>query len=522
MSRMRSWLGFAVLALAAAVVSAMPAHAERKVALLIGNSAYTAVPALRNPANDVALMARTLREAGFESVETALNLDDRALRQALRRFEDKAADADVGLVFYSGHGVEMNGQNYLVPVNAQLASDGDVKDEAIPLDRVLESLDRVKRLKLVILDACRDNPFLATMARSAGTRSVGRGLARVEPQSTGTLIAYAAKAGTTASDGAGANSPFTTALARHLVQPGLDVRLALGHVRDEVMTATGQKQEPFVYGSLGGGTLTLGAPEAPKPVAAPAPALVAPPVSQAPDNCTLAATHWTQAEKIDRVEFYEEHLKLFPSCPFAGFARLKIAEKQKIAALPPPAPAPPPAPGVAESVQRTLGAAELARAIQLELKRVGCDPGRIDGSWSPATQTALASFNRHAKASVDVKVASLGALDALRSREDRACPLSCPTGTRAADEQCVPIVCAAGKVLSPRGVCVDAPRAAAPKPAPTAEAAPAQPAAPAGKAAGMYDAPQPGMKCSQVGLPQMGTYSVNPAMAAQSAKFYCQ
>lgn len=496
------------------------AWAQKKVALLIGNSAYTSVSPLRNPRNDVGLMARTLKDAGFDHVETAVDLDDRALRQALRAFEERALDADVGVVFYSGHGIEMSGQNYLIPVNAKLASDLDVEDEAIPLERVLKAVDGVRGLKLVILDACRDNPFLATMKRSVGTRSIGRGLAKVEPQTTGTLIAYAAKAGTTAADGVGGNSPFTTALSKHLTKPGLDVRWALGSVRDDVMAATGQKQEPFVYGSLGGSTVTLGpaAPPPPPPVAPVQAAPVPPVVPQAVDPCLYAPTHWTQAEKIDRTEFYEEHLKLFPTCPFAGFARMKITEKQKQAMLPPQ---PPPA---AEPAQRTLAGTDLARSIQLELQRVGCDPGKIDGTWSRATQTALDRFNSHTRATLDVKVASLGALDALRAREERACPLSCGTGLRASGDQCIPIVCGAGKVLSQRGVCVDVPRAAAPRPAVAKPAAPpaAAPAEPAGKAAGMYATPQPGMKCSAFGLPQAGTYAINPSMSAQNTRFYCQ
>ncbi|WP_293857162.1 caspase family protein [uncultured Alsobacter sp.] len=507
---------YAVLFVLVALGLATPAFAERKVALLIGNSAYSSVAPLRNPANDVALMARTLRDAGFDVVETALDLDDRGMRQALRRFEDKAADADVGVVFYSGHGIEMNGQNYLVPVNARLAADADVKDEAIPLDRVLEAVERVKRLKLVILDACRDNPFIATMQRSAGQRSAGRGFARVEPAATGTLIAYAAKAGTTAADGTGANSPFTIALAKHVARPGVDIRLALGTVRDEVLAATGQKQEPFVYGSLGGSTLTLGPLEPPKAAAPPPPAVAAVPApGPAPDACGYAGAHWGQAEKLDRVELYEEHLKLFPTCPFASFARIRIAEKtapasQKVASLPqavpPPTALPPTVPTPAPPAQRSLSEGELVRSVQLELQRVGCEPGKVDGSWNAQTRSALTRFNTFAKTTLDTKAISEEALAALRGRDERVCPLACATGLRASGDQCVPVVCGPGQQLSPRGACVAVPQTA-PKPAPTAKAAPepapAQAAEPArttgGGAAGVYDTPQAGMTCNRFG-----------------------
>ena len=243
------------------------AFAQKRVALLIGNSAYRYAGQLKNPVNDVALMEQTLRGAGFDDVEVALDLGQRDLRIALRRFEEKSSQSDVGVLYYSGHGIEVNGQNYVLPIDAKLASDGDIEDEAVPLDRVMKSVEGVKRLKLVILDACRDNPFIASMRRSSGTRSVGVGLAKVEPSTTGTLIAYAAKAGTTAADGGGQNSPFTSALAKYVAQPGLDIRLALGKVRDDVLQATQNRQEPFVYGSLGGDLLSL----VPPPQAATAP-----------------------------------------------------------------------------------------------------------------------------------------------------------------------------------------------------------------------------------------------------------
>ncbi|MHB2166917.1 caspase family protein [Alsobacter sp. R-9] len=320
------------------------AWAQKRVALLIGNSSYSSVPKLVNPSNDVAAMERLLKEAGFDTVMTAVDLDERGVRRALLNFEDASQGADVGLIFYSGHGIELNGQNYLVPVDARLMSDRVVDDEAIPLDRVLRSMDNVKRLKLVILDACRDNPFLQSMARTGASRSVGRGLARIEPQGPDTLIAYAAKAGTVAEDGDGRNSPFTSALLRHLATPGLDVRLAFGLVRDDVMAATRNRQEPFVYGSLGGALLSVRKADAPSPApasAAPAPSASA--SAPAADICGPAASHWTEARTFDRIDFYEEHVRLFGSCAFAGFARAKIDElRRRSASVAPAAVAPAP------------------------------------------------------------------------------------------------------------------------------------------------------------------------------------
>jgi len=233
------------------------AEAAKRVALLIGNQNYQSTPALRNPANDVELMRATLVAAGFDDVEVAIDLDLVAMRKALRSFEDKSYGSDVAVLYYSGHGMEMNGQNYLIPIDAALKTDKDVEDEALPLDRAERSLNGAAKLKLVILDACRNNPFIDTMTRSAGTRAMTKGLAKVEPEGADTLVAYASRAGTVALDGAGANSPFAEALSKYLTQPGVDVRIALGQVRDEVVQVTQRKQEPFVYGSLGGAQIFL-------------------------------------------------------------------------------------------------------------------------------------------------------------------------------------------------------------------------------------------------------------------------
>jgi Caspase domain len=247
------------LAVVALLVLLMPsgAHADKRVALVIGNSAYQKAPKLANPAHDAGAIGALFRVMAFDVVEAQHDLGVAQLRRVLREFSDRAQDADIAVVYYAGHGMEVNGVNYLVPVDAKLERDVDTEDEAISLDRVLRTIEGAKRLRLVILDACRDNPFTRTMKRSAGTRSMGRGLAKIDDLPPDTLIAYAARAGSFAEDGAGDNSPYTTALVRHLALPGLDLRLALGRVRDEVLTTTSKRQEPFVYGSLGGAEISL-------------------------------------------------------------------------------------------------------------------------------------------------------------------------------------------------------------------------------------------------------------------------
>ncbi|MCF3642696.1 caspase family protein [Rhizobium sp. TRM95111] len=252
----KRWAPVFFVSISIFVLQAGSAEAKR-VALLIGNQKYEATAQLKNPANDVELMKASFESAGFDSVLTVHDLDRSAMVKALREFEDQALDAEVAVVYFSGHAMEMNGVNYLLPTDAQLKSDRDVEDESVPIDRVQRALSGATKLKLFILDACRNNPFSQSMTRSIGTRAVTRGLARVEPESADTLIAFASKAGTVALDGDGENSPFATALSKYLIEPGVDVRIALGKVRDEVVQVTNREQEPFVYGSLGGAQIFL-------------------------------------------------------------------------------------------------------------------------------------------------------------------------------------------------------------------------------------------------------------------------
>jgi hypothetical protein len=234
-----------------------PALADKRVALVIGNSSYRHAPKLTNPENDAAAISLLLKNSGFDVVETRENLSGADMRRSMREFSETTKDAEIAVVFFAGHGIEVGGENYLIPIDAALRKDIDVEDEAVSLDRVLTLLEPAKKLRLIILDACRDNPFVPHMSRTLASRSVGRGLGKVEPPNSDTLIAFAAKAGSTSADGDGVNSPFTSALLRNLTIPGLDIRLALGRVHDEVMKNTSRKQEPFVYGALGGSTISL-------------------------------------------------------------------------------------------------------------------------------------------------------------------------------------------------------------------------------------------------------------------------
>jgi uncharacterized caspase-like protein len=227
-----------------------PAVADgKRVALVIGNSIYRNVPTLPNPANDAADIAAALNRLGF-AVTLVTNASFDQMRRALIALGRDAAGADMAAVFFAGHGMEISGENWLIPVDAELKKDTDAANEAISLRSVILQVSSTTSLGLVILDACRNNPFAAKMSRSLALRAaIGGGLGRIEPVGN-VLVAYAARDGTTALDGDGRNSPFTAALLHNIETPGVEVTFMLRNVRDDVMEVTRNEQQPFVYGSL--------------------------------------------------------------------------------------------------------------------------------------------------------------------------------------------------------------------------------------------------------------------------------
>jgi uncharacterized caspase-like protein len=497
---------------AALILICQPALAEKRVALVLGNSAYQNVPPLSNPVNDAALMAKTLKDAGFDIVDSRQNLSALDTRRVLREFADKATNADVAVIYYAGHGIEVDGSNYLIPVDARLERDNDVYDEAFSLDRVLVSVESAKKLRLVILDACRDNPFALTMKKTLATRAIGRGLAKVEPASPNTLIAYSAKAGSTAADGDGKNSPFTVALSKHLTRPGLDVRRAFGFVRDDVLKTTNNRQEPYVYGSLGGDDVPLvpapvvAAPAAAAPAAAPNPqadirrdyelalqvgnrAAFTAFLAQHPDGfySSLAKlqldkivaddAHAAAVEKAKQAE--QERVRLVASgaqkdaqaradadVRAAEQARLDAekvqqaaqqqaadAERNRAAAVA-NVPAPQPDKNVnLAALDPAPSQTEITKSVQSELRRVGCYSGSADGDWGEASQRSLSQFNRSAGMRLDVKTANADTLDAIRQKPSRVCPLVCEHGFKADGDRCTRIVCAEGSFVNSDNEC---------------------------------------------------------------------
>ncbi|MFK4507851.1 caspase family protein [Bradyrhizobium daqingense] len=497
------------------------ARAERRVALVIGNSSYKNVPKLANPVNDAALVGGMFKKAGFDSVEVRADLSAPEMRKALREFGMRTRDAEMAVVYYAGHGIEIDGNNYLIPVDAVLEVDTDVYDEAFALDRVLASVEPAKQLRLVILDACRDNPFAKTMKRTVAARAIGRGLAKVEPTSPNTMIAFAAKAGSTASDGDSRNSPFAASLVDRLPTPGLDLRKAFGFVRDDVLKNTGHRQEPYVYGSLGGNDVPLipAKPAAAGPQASPDESirrdyelalqigtrevwtaflakytdgfyaslaqgqlkriaaeetrlaaaekarqaehekarLAAEQAKAAEQQKAAAAVKAAEdarlaAEKAKQVEdakaaATEQRRKDAEAAAAKVIAEKQAAERQAaetqgadkpaatnqtVAAL---APAP---------TQPALSPQDITKLTQLELRRVGCQSAAATGDWNATAQRSLSTFNKYAGTKLDAKMASLEALDAIKAKPGRVCPLVCERGFKTDGDQCTKITCRTG------------------------------------------------------------------------------
>lgn len=569
---------------------AQPALAERRVALIIGNSAYQNVARLGNPANDSEVVAATLKEIGFDVVDLKRDVNVVGMRRALRDFADSARDADVALVYYAGHGIEINGDNYLIPVDAVLQRDIDADDEAVALERVLRVVQSAKQLRLVILDACRDNPFNTSMKRSTGSRGVGRGLAKVDPENPNTLIAFAAKAGSTALDGDTRNSPYTTALVKYLTKPGLDLRKAFGYVRDDVLKVTGNKQEPFIYGSLGGADVSL------------VPAIVTlPPAAAASSDTNAERRDYELSERVGNREGWDAFLSQYPNGFYAKLAqaqrnklaaeearvaaaekaRLATEERTRLAAEGAKAKELAKAAAEAKAAEEARLAAEkkkameeaklaeaerakaaaqakadqearlaaekklaeeakasekakaseasaandkpvgqlaaltppdqtapkqdqpvagsISRLLQTELNRVGCGTAAIDDNWGAGAQKALGLFNKNAGTKFDVKVASVDALELLRSKPAGICPLICEHGFKADGESCTKIVCKTGYDVGDDNTCerIEPKRTARPNPAPAPARSVAAPAAPPRQASSQPDKPN----ISQMRLP---------------------
>ncbi len=292
----------------------------KRVALVVGNAAYAERP-LANPVNDARLMQTTLRSLGFE-VQIVTNADRRGLLSSLREFEGRAREAEVAVFYFAGHGAQVGGANYLIPVNAPIRSDSDLPDEAVDAASVLRRLEEARaRVALVILDACRDNPYPGSQ------RSASRGLARMNAP-TGTIVAYATAPGSTAEDGAGTNGTYTAALARHLATPGLDIKEVFDQTAQEVERVTNGRQRPREDVGLRGRFVLREVVAQVGPVSAPAPAVAAPAAPSAaagPSAAEREDRFWDSALKIGNRDAYEAYLSEYPKGRYAALARAAIA-----------------------------------------------------------------------------------------------------------------------------------------------------------------------------------------------------
>ncbi len=229
-----------------------PARVERRVALVIGNAQYRTVPALASPSRDAEAVAAALRDDGFQTVMLVHDLDRRAMHDALRAFREIADAADWAVIYYAGHGIQLGNAGYLVPVDATLENERDARDETLSYDEIQQAAGGARELRLVIIDASRTDPFTAPTnpPDPGGLRS---GLGPPADVKSGTLVVYSTRDGHVAEQNGNATSPFATALVTQLRIPGREVRRLFDYVRDDVLTATGLRQEPFMYGSLPGG-----------------------------------------------------------------------------------------------------------------------------------------------------------------------------------------------------------------------------------------------------------------------------
>jgi len=331
----------AVLAIGLALI-VVPAAAERRVALVIGNSAYEHTSPLANPRNDATDISSALKRLGFEVVAGSVDLDKRSLERKIREFTTTLAGADVALFFYAGHAVQVGDQNYLVPIDARLATEADVDFETISLRLVLQHMERDREWKtsLIFLDACRDNPLARNLARSMGTRSssVGQGLAAVKG-GVGTLIGFSTQPGNVARDGTGRNSPYAGALLKQMEGTKGDINAVLINVRNQVLQATSGQQVPWEHSSLTQQFHFQRAALAPSTADQPLPA-------QSGATAHDEAMAWSTTKDTTSIAVLEAFLRRYSSGVYAEMARARLQEikdkqaKDQSALAQPPAPPP--------------------------------------------------------------------------------------------------------------------------------------------------------------------------------------
>ncbi|WP_305985430.1 caspase family protein [Roseibium sp. MMSF_3544] len=419
-----------IAVLAILIAGTAPALAKR-VALVIGNGAYEHTVPLPNPSNDAEQMATKLKSLGFEVV-AGQDQTYNDMRRSVMEFAKKAYGAEIALLFYAGHGMQVAGQNLLVPIDAKIEDETSLDFETISVDFIMRQMSKDVKVQMVFLDACRDNPLARTLARRMGpsrSGNVGAGLAEIKVEETGgegSVIAFATSPGDVALDGEGSNSPFTSALIRHIDTPNASIQTVMTRVTGDVYDATEKRQRPWVNASLIGevflnksvasaegtevaslGNTATEVPQQPA-VAAPAPA-----TAQRNLDWEREKLIWEAAKSSDTIADYESYLSAYPNGTFADFARnsiKRLSTSSQVAAVnPATTPGAAPAanaagasatlpnpqtaiPGTAET-EAALGWNRSARReIQTRLNLTGHNVGRPDGAFGPKTRAGIVAW----------------------------------------------------------------------------------------------------------------------------------
>ena len=415
--RIRAGLALLILA-TLMLLNVTAAFAERRVALVVGNGEYAAATNLINPRNDAREIADALRRLGF-AVHEGLDLDRAGMTDIIRSFSADLENADLALFFYAGHAVQIEGRNHLIPIEAEIETEADLDLLSIDLRLVLRQMERSAVNSIVLLDACRDNPFRNALYRSAGSsRSMGpvtRGLARSNMIGS-SLIGYATDPGEIAADGSDGHSPFTRALLRRIETPGVDITRTLRSVRLDVLSETNFRQRPTVTDNLFEDVYLAGQPTPPER-----------------NPIEIAALAWDGIAASNDIGTFENFLFDHGETPFGDLALARID-----ALTPKPKPvlnSPAPEPVRVDPPEPILTGRALVAEVQSELSRLACNTNGSDGLWGPNSSRALASFNQVLNTSFDG--ANRRLLGTLKGLTGPICAIECAAGFALRNGSCV-------------------------------------------------------------------------------------
>lgn len=461
----RPWLkilGVAVgafLLIAGFMLAEAGASTGKRVALIVGNSAYQHAPVLANPANDATDIAVELKALGFTVIE-GTDLSNRGMREKIREFANELRGADVGMLYYAGHGLQVNGRNYLAPVDARLEFESDLDFETIPLEFVQRQMEREVQTVLLFLDACRDNPLTRSFRASSRSSGPGKGLAEVK-SAAGTLIAFATDPNNVALDGKGRNSPFTKAMLNNISRKDVEIQTMMTDVRREVHDETNEQQTPWINSSLLGrfyfapASTSESASDTSQQVAAlddtaTSPSTSSNSSSSAVNAAQIEALAWETVKDTKNAAELEAFIAEYGNSFYGKLARLRLRALKEETAKPAPAQtdtaATPTEPsGTTEvasleqpkatetrKIEVQVDPRQVALGIQQELQRLSCNPGRPDGLWGRRSQGALDQFARAAKVRLVSTEPTPELLDQLRDYDGNGCPVArtCPAGQR--------------------------------------------------------------------------------------------